>query len=295
MSASFGYFPGCSLSGTGKEFDLSLREVLRKLDVELKEIDDWCCCGASSAHVSSHLLSIALPALNIQLAGQQGLKEIMAPCAACYNRLIGAGHELRTNEHARMKIESVLGGPVNTGMRIMNVIELFDEIGADAIKAQTKMDLSGLRIACYYGCLLVRPADLVKFDDAERPASMERIVAATGAATVDWNFKTDCCGASHSIAHMNVVCDLTKKILDDAVAHGADAVVVACPMCHSNLDMRQRNIRKTHKDHRDIPILYLTELIGYAFGISPNSLGLNIHFVDPSDVLAKTKKKEAVA
>ncbi len=295
MSMSIGYFPGCSLTGTGREYDQSLREVLRTLDVELDEIQDWSCCGASSAHITSHTLAVALPANNIALADRQGLKEIMAPCAACYNRLVMAGHELRTNEAMRMKVEDVLETRVNTGLRIMNLIELFDEVGTDAITAKTTLDLSGITVACYYGCLLVRPADLVRFDDAEHPTSMERIVGAVGAKAVDWNFKTECCGAAHSIAHTEIVVDLSRRILDDARSHGADAIVVACPMCHSNLDMRQRNIRREDSGHKDIPILYLSELIGLAFGIELKKLGLDLHFIDPTPVLQKAARKEVAA
>ena len=292
---NIGYFPGCSLTGTSKEYDISLRAVLKALDVELQELNDWSCCGASSAHVTNHLLAIALPARNMLLAHKQNLDEIMAPCAACYNRLVAAQHEINGSDALKLKIERVLEEPYTDGAQVINIIQMFERIGADAIRAKVKTDLSGLKVACYYGCLLVRPADLLHFDDAEQPVSMEKIIEATGAKTVDWNFKTECCGAAHSIARANIVLDLSKKILRDAQEHGADAVIVACPMCHSNLDMRQLNIKKQDSAFQNIPVFYLSELIGIAMGMDKKQLGLDLHFIDPMPELAKGAKKEAVA
>jgi heterodisulfide reductase subunit B2 len=292
---NIGYFPGCSLTGTSKEYDISLRAVLKTLGVELNEINDWSCCGASSAHVTNHLLALALPARNLLLAHKQGLEEVMAPCAACYNRLVSTQHEIGKSEQLREKIERVLEEPYSDGAQIINIIQLFERIGAGAIHANVKVDLSHLKVACYYGCLLVGPAGLLHFDDAEQPVSMEKLIEAAGAKTVDWNFKTECCGAAHSIAHTDIVMDLSKKILLDAQRSGADAVIVACPMCHSNLDMRQKNIKKQDGAFRNIPVLYLSELIGIALGMDEKQLGLNLHFIDVAPALAKAGKKGAVA
>jgi heterodisulfide reductase subunit B2 len=291
---NIGYYPGCSLTGTSREYDLSLRAVLKALDVELQEINDWSCCGASSAHVTNHLLAIALPARNMLLAHKQNLGEIMAPCAACYNRLVAAQHEINASDALRQKIERVLEEPYSDGAQVINIIQMFERIGTDAIHEKAQVDLSKLTVACYYGCLLVRPADLLHFDDAEQPVSMERLIEATGAKTVDWNFKTECCGAAHSIARTDIVLDLSKKILRDAQEHGADAVIVACPMCHSNLDMRQRNIKRQDSAFKDIPVLYLSELIGVALGLDKKVLGLDLHFIDAMSVVGKGMKKEAV-
>lgn len=289
---SIGYFPGCSLTGTSKEFDLSLRAVLKALNVEVKEIEDWNCCGASSAHVTSHVLATALPARNLLLAAKQGLTEVLAPCAACYNRLVSAQHEITKNPHVRAEVEDAIGEPFTGSVEVINIVQLFERIGLDTITSASTSPIAGMTIACYYGCLLVRPAELVQFDDAERPTSMERVVNAIGGTSVDWNFKTECCGAAHSIAHMEVVLTLSERILTDARRHGADAVVVACPMCHSNLDMRQRNMKRKSPDHVDIPILYLTEVVGLALGLSPKELGLDLHFIDPARVVEKATAKE---
>ncbi|MDP3150734.1 MAG: CoB--CoM heterodisulfide reductase iron-sulfur subunit B family protein [Ignavibacteria bacterium] len=282
-----GYYPGCSLSGTGKEYDISLKKVFNLLDVQLEELNDWSCCGATSAHATNHLLSIALPARNLLIAKHQKLSEVVAPCAACYNRLIVTQHELEANQVLKKETSELLGENIGNRISILNIIELFERIGKEKIVEKKTNDLKGIKAACYYGCLLIRPFAITHFDDAEQPSSMEKIISATGATTVDWNYKTECCGGAHSFAHKEIVVDLSMKIIDDAKLHGADIIVVACPMCHSNLDMRQRAM----KNHQEMPILYLTEFIGLALGIQPKELGIDLHFISSDSMLEKIGKE----
>ena len=274
-----GYFPGCSQTGTAKEYDISLRKVVEKLGVSFDELNDWSCCGATSAHVTNHQLSNALAMRNILIAEQQGIDEMVAPCAACYNRLIMSQHETRLHPEAKEKVESILEGKFTRDVKVMNLLELLIKTGLEKITENLKVNLKDLNVACYYGCLLVRPADITKFDDSEQPTTMERIVETTGARTVDWNYKIECCGAAHSIARRDIVLDLSKKILDDARAHGANVMVVACPMCHTNLDMRQTAMKREYHEHKEFPVLYLTELIGLALGMDENELGINLHTI----------------
>lgn len=278
-----GYYPGCSANGTGKEYDISLKKVLELLDVQLEELNDWSCCGATSAHATNHLLSVALPARNLIIAKHQKLSEVVAPCAACYNRLIVTQHELGANLILEKQTSELLGENIGDGISIFNIVQLFERIGKEKIVEKKKNDLKGIKTACYYGCLLVRPFEITRFDDAEQPSSMEKIISATGAETVDWNYKTECCGGAHSFAHKEIVVDLSKKIIDDAKLHGADVIVVACPMCHSNLDMRQRAM----KEHQEMPILYLTEFIGLSLGVQPKELGIDLHFISADSLLEK--------
>jgi heterodisulfide reductase subunit B len=287
-----GYYPGCSSAGTAKEFDTSLKEVFSTLQVDLEELTDWSCCGASSAHATSHLLSVALPARNLLLAKKQGFEDLLAPCAACYSRLVSSQRELKLDENVRMKVEDLLEEKVLNGLEVINLIQIFNKIGLDKIKEKKKVDISKLKVACYYGCLLVRPAEVALADDMENPDSMEAIVKAAGGKTIDWNFKTECCGAAHSIAHTNIVEKLSKEIIDNAEKHGADVIVVACPMCHSNLDMRQLNIMKDFKDHKPIPILYLSQLIGLSMGIDEKKLGFDAHYISPKPLLEKMRAAE---
>lgn len=283
-----GYYPGCSMSGTGKEYGQSLNKVLNVLGVELNEIDDWSCCGATSAHATNHLLSVALPARNLILAGKQQIRELVSPCAACYSRMVMSRHEIASNPEMEIKVTELLGESIPKNLDLINVIELFERIGIDKISEKKKNDLKGIRAACYYGCLLVRPFEATHFDDPEQPQSMEKLIAATGAEAVDWNFKIECCGGAHSIAHKEIVVDLSKKILDDAKLHNADVVIVACPMCHSNLDMRQRAMKGIDK----MPVLYLSEFIGLSLGIKPKELGIDLHFISASSLLTKAALKE---
>ncbi len=274
-----GYYPGCSQEGTAKEYDKSLREVLKVLDVDPTEINDWSCCGATSAHVTSHKLSLALSARNLALAEKQGLKEIFAPCAACYNRLLTSKNELQEHPEQKYEIETIIEEKINNIPEIYNIVNFFQKIGKDKIAEKKKIDLKNFKAACYYGCLLVRPSG-INSDDSEQPNSMEEIVKATGAQTIDWNFKLECCGAAHSIARQDIVVDLSKKILDDAIKHGANVIVVACPMCHSNLDMRQQNIKSKFSDFKEIPVLYLSEILGLALGFDKKQLGIDTHFIE---------------
>lgn len=276
----FGYFPGCSQTGSAKEYDISLRKVIEKLGTSFDEIKDWSCCGATSAHATNHKLSTALAMRNIMLAEQQGMESIIAPCAACYNRLIMSQYEIANHSGIRQETQELLSAIFLKDIKVFNVLELFLKIGINKITENRKLELSDLKVACYYGCLLVRPASITKFDDAEQPTSMERIVEATGAKTIDWNYKIECCGAAHSIARRDIVVDLSKNIIDDARAHGANVMAVACPMCHTNLDMRQRAMRKKYPGHEDFPVLYLTELIGLALGMDEKALGIDLHYVD---------------
>lgn len=277
---NYGYFPGCSQTGSAKEYDISLRKVIEKLGVSFDEIKDWSCCGATSAHVTNHRLSTALAMRNIMLAEQQGMENIIAPCAACYNRLIMSQHEIAIHPEIKNETEELLSAKFQKNLSIFNILELFLKIGINKISENRKRELSDLKVACYYGCLLVRPAAITKFDDAEQPVSMEKIVESTGAQTVDWNYKVECCGAAHSIARRDIVVDLSKNIIDDARAHGANIMAVACPMCHTNLDMRQRAMRRKYPGHEDFPVLYITELIGLALGMDEKELGIDLHYTD---------------
>lgn len=276
----YGYFPGCSQTSSAKEYDISLRKVIEKLGISFDEINDWSCCGATSAHVTNHNLSTALAMRNIMLAGQQGMDNIVAPCAACYNRLIMSQHEIANHPLIKKETEEILSADFKKDIKVFNILELFLKTGLNKITENRKRELTGLKAACYYGCLLVRPAEITKFDDAEQPSSMEKIVESTGAETVEWNMKVECCGAAHSISRREIVVDLSKKILEDARDHGANVMVVACPMCHTNLDMRQRAMKRTYPDHREFPVLYLTELIGLALGMNERELGIDLHYVD---------------
>lgn len=273
---NIGYFPGCSLHATASDFSMSINAIMPILDINLMEIEDWNCCGASSAHKLDHTLSLSLPARNIALASRNNLNQILAPCAACYNRLISTHFELSADEKLRHEIEKVTELPYPKEIEILNLPELLFKYSKEKIQENVKKQIQ-LKAACYYGCLLTRPKKIIKFDDSEQPTSMENICELLGITPVDWGFKTECCGGSFSISDTEVVYKLTNEIIANALSEGADIIVTSCPLCHSNLDMRQAEITKRYKT-KEIPILYLSQVIGYALGISPKKLGLNKHF-----------------
>jgi heterodisulfide reductase subunit B len=286
-----GYYPGCSLSGTGRDFGESMNAVAKALGIELCEIPEWTCCGSSSGHMTNRLVSIALPANVLLKAKKAGFDDVMAPCAACYNRLATAKHEIESSAKTKAEAEMVLQTKIGNLPRVLNVVQLLAHVGDTIVsKVKEKFDQT---VACYYGCLLVRPAKITGFDKTEDPVEMDKLVAAVGGKTVDWNFKTECCGASFSVSQTSVVARLGAKIMKDAVARKAEAVVVACPMCHSNLDLRRSDINQRLEQKTDIPVLFITQVIGMALGLPPKELGLERHLV-PVKFPAKAAVTQAV-
>lgn len=280
----YAYYPGCTLHSTAKEYDVSARLVCQSLGIELRELKDWTCCGASSAHSTSDLLSIALPARELQAAEEMGLPLAVA-CAMCFSRLKFAIHEL--NDQATLGLVSdIIGGELRNAIEVVHLLKVLEEEKEDL---PLKRPLTGLKVACYYGCLLVRPRDILDFDDEENPQIMDHLIEALGAQSIDWGFKTECCGASLPLTRKDIVLTLSHRILHQAKQLGADCLAVACPMCHSNLDTTQREIEAKYKDGVGLPILYFTQLVGLAMGFSPKQLLLNKHLTDPLPML---KEKE---
>ncbi len=278
----FGYYPGCALHGSSYDYEKSVRACMNKLDVGLKELDDWICCGASAAHTINKKLAIALPARNLAIAERDGLNDVFAPCPLCSMELIKVGTELRESEPLRTEMSQIVEQTVSGKTNVVNLIQVFQQIGVDALKAKIVKKLEGYKPACYYGCLLTRPPKELKFDDCEKPSSMESLLRELGAEPIDdWNYKTECCGAGLTLADDNVVMGLTQKILSNAKKHGANCMVVACPMCHVNLDMKQANIEKKYGEKYGLVVYYLSDLVGLALGISPKELCIDKHFVLP--------------
>jgi heterodisulfide reductase subunit B2 len=281
---TLGYYPGCSLHATAREYGESTHAVLGALGIALQEIDDWSCCGATSAHATDHLLAVALPARNLALAEAQGLAEVLAPCAACFNRLATARHEIAADDALARRICTLLERPFANRVAVRNVVDVLR--GAiPALKGKVVTQLTGLKVACYYGCLLLRPAEVTGCDDAEAPTGMEDVVRATGATPATWSMRLECCGAGMSLARTGSVVRLGRAIIDDARRAGADAIAVACPMCHSNLDFRQSAMML--RGGAPMPVVYLTELVGLALGLPALELGLGRHFVDTATLVAR--------
>lgn len=273
-----GFYPGCSLTGTAREYKDSLFLVAKAADIELCEIQDWSCCGASSAHSLNRELAVALPARNLALAIHAGFDEIVVPCAACYSRLILAQHQIEHEESSRFQIEEEFSVRFNSGLKILSVIDFLNKHITPILSQLVKQPMNHT-YACYYGCLLVRPSQVVNAERWEDPMMLEKIIELTGGCAIDWPMKTECCGASFSISKPAIVGELSGKIVRNASNMGAEALVVACPMCHSNLDMRRPEINSYLNRKVDIPVLYITQVIALSLGFTREQVGLDRHFV----------------
>jgi heterodisulfide reductase subunit B len=282
----YAYFPGCSLSSSASDYDLSFRTVCRALDIELVEVRDWVCCGASSAHATSHLLSIAMPVLSLSHAEADGFERLIAPCLACLSRFKVANKEMQENPEVREKIHRALDYQYRATVKAYHPLEVMMEEGMmKVIRSRVRKKLSGLKVACYYGCVLTRPPEITQFDICEDPQSMDSIIRVLGGEPLDWSYKTECCGVSMTLTRSDIVLKLSNDILREAKEVGAHAIAVCCPLCQANLDTRQLQIEDKYRVRYGIPIIYFTQLMGLAFGAFPKELGLEKLITSPRDAL----------
>ena len=277
---NIGFYPGCSLKGTSSEYAQSTVALANAFDIRFTEIEDWNCCGATAAHNLNRELAAALPARILALAGKQGLTEIVVPCAACYNRLSVAQHEWNEDPALKNRISEIIGMPLTGTFKILNIMQFIEKYIADRMEEKVVRPFSR-QVVCYYGCLLVRPHSILQFDRVEDPQSMDELMRKAGAKPIDWGFKTECCGAGFSVSRTDIVAKLCGKIVRDAEDRGAEAIIVACPMCQSNLDMRRNHIDSYLSRKTKIPVLYITQAIGLAVGLGREELGLKKLFVAP--------------
>jgi heterodisulfide reductase subunit B len=289
------YFPGCSAHGTSEEFDSTLKLVMKTLNVELEELPDWNCCGATSAHVMTENLALALPLRNLILAERLENRTMGIACASCYSRMKTTKVEADLHPELAHKINQTIidEGTYEGKVDVKSMLQFFyEDIGTDAIREKVTNPLNGLKVACYYGCLLTRPKNITQFDSPEYPVSMDRIMEALGAEATEFDFKTECCGASFSISDTEIVLSLSGNILELAKESGAHAIVVACPLCQSNLDMRQPDIEKKTGKKYGIPVLYITQLMALAFGYPLKDLKPSKHIIPVEPALSNIGKIE---
>jgi heterodisulfide reductase subunit B len=274
-----GIYPGCSLNGSARDYNESVFALAEAFGLNLEQVSDWNCCGATAAHNLNKDLSLALPARILSLAEQNRIDEIIVPCAACYNRLTVTQTELRKDPELKNRIAGILEMDYKGTSGIINVIEWIDKYITPNLEGRVVKPFAH-KVACYYGCLLVRPHKVLNYDRPEDPQSMDLVMSKIGAEPIYYPFKTECCGAGLSISQTDIVSKLSGKIIEDAESRGAEAIIVACPMCHSNLDMRRNDINKYWKKEFNIPVIFITQAIGLAIGLSAKKVGLKRHFVD---------------
>jgi len=273
-----GIYPGCSLNGSARDYNESVFALAKAFGIEPVQVPDWNCCGATAAHNLNKELSLALPARILALAETNNLDEILVPCAACYSRLVVTQHELKKNPELKNRVSEVIEMDYRGTTRLLNVIEWIDKYIIPNLEEKIVKPFDH-KVACYYGCLLVRPNKVLNYDRVEDPQTMDVVMRKIGATPVDFAFKTECCGAGFSVSRTDIVSKLSGKIIEDAQHRGAEAMIVACPMCHSNLDMRRPDINKYWKTEFDMPVMFVTQAIGLAIGLSAKEVGLQRHFV----------------
>ena len=267
------FYPGCSLEGMANDYARSIKAVFMELEIELIEIEDWSCCGATAAHSLSESMSVLLPARNLAAAEKLGL-DIVSPCAMCFNRL-------RFSQQMIRKRLLDIPWPVTGDIQVHDMTRFFAEpLMITSIKKRLLKPLSGLKVVCYYGCQMVRPPKITGYTDYENPQTLDRIVAAAGAEVIDWSYKSTCCGASIGIARREIRESLTSRILQKAGQAGAEAIVVSCPLCQSNLDIFQKD-----RPERRIPVFYFTELLRLGFSQIGDPHWFKMHFTDPVPLL----------
>jgi heterodisulfide reductase subunit B len=278
------YYPGCSLKSTGKPYEESMLAVFAALQLQLEELDDWNCCGATAYMSISELKAFALSARNFALAERQsgnGEVNLVVPCAACYLGLYKAHRYLEEHRDIRATVDAGLaaaGLSYHNQIRVRHPLDvLANDVGFDAIRARVTQSLTGLKVACYYGCQLVRP--FAEFDDQHEPVLMDRMITALGGTPVGWPMKTRCCGGSLTGTTPEVGLRLSYILLREARRRGCDAIATACPLCQFNLECYQDKMAGMYGSDVRTPVVYFSQLMGTAFGLERRALGLHRLFV----------------
>lgn len=274
------YYPGCSLHSVHKPYDISCRAVFKSLGINLIELDDWNCCGATFYMSIDEVTSIAVAARNLALAEKYNL-DLIAPCSSCFTILSKANRFMKSNEQLFASVNRVLnevGLEYKLSVRVRHPLDvLINDIGFEIIKLKIKKSLNGLRIANYYGCQIVRPDKY--FDDRENPTSMDNLFEMLGAKSVYYPAKVKCCGGMLPTVKEEIANDLIFEILYRAVENNADLIVTTCPLCQMNLEAYQKKIENKFKEKISIPIYYFTQVLGVALGLNEEELAINKNFI----------------
>ncbi|HIP96982.1 MAG TPA: disulfide reductase [Anaerolineae bacterium] len=289
------YYPGCSMSSSAIEYNVSTQAVLRELGAELVEVEDWTCCGASAAETVSFLLSFVLPARNLALAERMdGEGDFLVSCSACYTNHYKVGEHAKGDPRLLDKINAALsveGLTYTDERRVRHLLDVIaNDFGPQAIVARVKRSLTGLRVAPYYGCQTVRPYS--PFDDAEYPETMDRVLTATGAEVFPYAMKAKCCGGALMTTKKDVALKLVGGLL--RAAKGADCIATVCPLCQMNLEAYQGDVSRYMGEDLHIPVLYLPQLLGLAFDLPRESLRLERNIASPRPVLDKLVDRSQV-
>jgi heterodisulfide reductase subunit B len=280
----FSYYPGCSLRTKAKNLDDSTKAVATALGVELDELHGWVCCGAVPPLVTDNVMNLLAPVRNLASAEKRG-NELVTTCAFCYNILKRSNAIIREDAEKREKINSFIEENYTGNIRVLHLLEVLrDEIGFEAIKERIQVSLKELSVAPYYGCLLLRPYEIIRLDNPENPRILEDLARSLGCTVIDFPYRNECCGSYLAVNSKRVAVERAGIILTAAARRGVEAVMVSCPLCHFNLDYTQDEVKEVYRGFTEIPILYFTQIIGVALGLS-ELCGLDQHYVDPRPLL----------
>lgn len=272
----YAYYPGCSLESLGKNYNLSALAVSDELGVEMKELEDWNCCGATAYFPVDELLAYTLVSRNLAIAEKTGLQDFVAPCSACYKNAYTTNKYLKNDPDLAEHINYALEEDhlhVEGKMKVRHLIEVFiEDVGLEEIEKKVAHPLKGLRVAPYYGCQIVRPRK--DKEDVENPQFFEKLLSAIGAEPIDYASKTRCCGGSLIITNRKAALDMVHKLLQDAVNSNANVIATTCPMCNVNVEVYQSQVNREFGTNFSIPVMYFTQLMGMALGIEPKRIGV---------------------
>lgn len=279
------YFAGCTLRDKARGFDASAREAMGVLGVELVELERWNCCGATFPLTVDNLLDLTATARVLAEARAEG-EQLAVACATCYNVLKRTNLVMRDDAEKRDKINFFVEKDYAGDLRVKHLLEVLrDEVGFEAIREAVKNPLTGLKVASYYGCMLLRPFDEIQLDDAENPQIMEALFQALGAEVIMFPHRSECCGSYLAVKSVDAAMEASYRVLASASRAGADVLATSCPLCQFNLDRWQGRMSQVYGGFRSLPVLYFTQLMGLAFGIGPDGYELDKHYVDPRPLL----------
>ncbi len=279
------YFPGCTLYTKAKNFDQTARNCSTLLGFELRELSNWTCCGATFPLATDNLMALLPPARILARARQEGMV-LTTLCSICFNVIKRTNRLIQKDGEKREKINNFIEMDYKGDLEVLHYLEVLKrEIGFREIKNRMSKSLNGIKLAAYYGCMLLRPFDEIGFDDKERPKIFEEFLALLGAEPIDFPYKIECCGSFQSVGAPDIATECSYRILASAIKNGAEAIVSTCPMCTFNLDHKQSEIKQKHLDFKLIPVFYFTQLLGITLGLDHQTLGFELNAVDPLKIL----------